>query len=1259
MKPEKGAESELPSPGESRDLDSHAVPVFPIVGIGASAGGLEAFTQLLRHLPGQTGVAFVLIQHLAPQHESMLTGLLARSSAMPVTEVKDGMRVEPNHVYVIPPNADMAILNGVLHLMARGGAPAPSMPIDYFLKSLAADRREKAIGVILSGTASDGTLGVKAIKAEGGLTFAQEESSAKYPGMPQSAIAAGYVDFVLPPEGIARELARVGVHPYVTPSRTPTPAEAGEPEPERFKTEAEEDLSRVFILLRAATGGDFTHYKRTMVTRRVRRRMVLHNMESLGAYVRYLEEDRAEVNALYRDLLINVTEFFREPAVFESLQEIVFPRLLQDRPAEAPLRIWVPACSTGEEAYSVAICAVEYLSENHLGHQVQIFGTDISEASIAQARSGRYREGDVAGISAERLRRFFTPMAEGYQVMKSIRDLCVFARQNLIKDPPFSRLDLISCRNVLIYLDSTLQKRVLPTFHYALQSGGYLLLGSGENVAQLSDLFSAVDKKAKLYAKKPKPLATQLGVGVVDRGARRSDPEVVSINRDPRVELQKDLDRLLQAEYSLPGLVVNQDLEIVQFVGRVGPYLDPVAGAASFHLPKMTREGLPLELRAAVHRAQKEDVTVVKERLPVTLNGEPREVGLEVRPLKTLASGERYFLVIFRETPGNGEPATVAQEEDTKDAETRRLKQELAETKAELQDIIEEQEGTNEELRSANEEIQSSNEELQSTNEELETAKEELQATNEELTTVNEELQNRNLELTVSNDDLSNVISNAAVPMVVLGTDLRIRRFTPSAQKILNLIPADEGRPLADLRPGLEVPDLEQLIAAAIETGLLQEREVRDRQGRWHWLRIRPYRTGENKSEGAVLTLVDIDAFKSQVSESRQYAEAIVETVRESILMLDQELRVKAANRSFYETFQMSAGETESRFFYELREGQWDIPRLRELLEEVLPEKKELRDFVVEQDFPGLGTRTMLLNARQVVGVREGASLILLAIEDVTQQHQAQRVIARQATLLDLAQDAILVRSDDGIIQYWNRGAQRLYGWTREEVLGRSTHEILQTVFPVPFEEITDALRRDGHWEGDLKQVKRDGTPVIVTSQWTVEQDHRRGPTTWLEISRDITARREAERSLRLLSEQLLDLQEEERRRFARELHDGPAQTLSVIAFNLTILEQAQGRSDERTRKALVDAVRMTETAISELRTISYLMHPPVLVEQGLYKALQSYVKGFAERSGIETHLSVPPVLSSLRRMWKEPSFASCRKVSTTCTGTQRVPRRR
>lgn len=1149
---------------------------------------------------------------------------------MPVTEVKDGMRIEPNHVYVIPPNADMAILNGVLHLMARARAPVHSMPIDYFLKSLAADRREKAIAVILSGTASDGTLGVKAIKAEGGLTFAQEESSAKYPGMPQSAIATGYVDVVLPPEGIAQELARVGLHPYVAPAKTPREAQGAETESEPFKAEAEEDLSRVFILLRAGTGSDFSHYKRTMVTRRIRRRMVLHNMEDLGAYVRYLQEDRAEVNALYRDLLINVTGFFRDPVVFETLSEVVFPRLLENRPAEAPLRIWVPACSTGEEAYSVAICAVEYLGKNHLSHQVQVFGTDISEASIAQARSGRYREGDVAEISAERLRRFFTHMPEGYQITKSIRDLCVFARQNLIKDPPFSRLDLISCRNVLIYLDSMLQKRVLPTFHYALRSDGFLLLGSAENVAQLSDLFSAVDKKAKIYAKKPKPLPTGLSLGAVDRGAVQADLDVAPINQDPRVQLQKDLNRLLQEEYSLPGLVVSQDLEIVQFVGRVGPYLDPVAGTASFHLPKMAREGLPLELRAAVHRAQKENVTVVKEGLTVTLNGQRREVRMEVRPLKTLSSGDRYFLVIFRETPGNGEPPPVPRQEGTEEAETLRLRQELANTKAELQDIIEEQEGSNEELRSANEEIQSSNEELQSTNEELETAKEELEATNEELTTVNEEMQRRNLELTVANDDLSNVISNVAIPMVVLGSDLRIRRFTPSAQKILNLIPADEGRPLSDLRPGLEVQDLEQLIAAAIDTGLLQEREVQDRQGRWHSLRIRPYRTGEHKSEGAVLTLVDIDTFKSQVSESHRYAENIVETVRESILVLDQELRVKAANRSFYEAFQTSAGQTENRFLYELGDGQWNIPRLRQLLEEVLPEKKELRDFVLEQDFPGLGTRTMALNACQVVRVHEGAPLILLAIEDVTQHHQAQQVIARQATLLDLAQDAILVRSDDGIIQYWNRGAQRLYGWTREEVIGRSTQEILKTVFPVPFEEIKAALMRDGHWEGDLKQEKRDGTPVIVTSQWTVEQDIRRGPTTWLEINRDIMARREAERSVRQLSEQLLALQDEERRRFACELHDGPAQAVSATAWNLTILEKALNRADEKARKAFADAVRMTETAISELRTISYLMHPPTLAEAGLPRALESLVKAFAERSGIETHLSLPPQLGSL-----------------------------
>ena len=962
---------------------------FPVVGIGASAGGLEAFTQLLKHLPADTNMAFVLVQHLDPTHESMLAQLLAKATRMPVHEVQTNMPVEANHVYVIPPNVNMTIEQQVLCLAPRTEARGQHMPIDAFLYSLAEDQKNNAIGIILSGTASDGTLGLRAIKAEGGLTFAQEEASAKYDGMPHSAIAAGVVDFVMPPERLAQELARLGHFPHLQLAQT-------------LKThtvlpENEEDFGKIFQLLRNATSVDFTHYKPTTIKRRIARRMLLLKIEQLTHYVRYLKENPTELHALYQDLLINVTGFFRDPEAFAILQKKIFPKLLKERRREKPIRLWVPGCSTGEEAYSLAICLLEYLGDKAANLPIQIFATDLSESAIEKARAGIYAESATAVLSPERLRRFFVKVEEGFQINKNLRAICVFARQDITKDPPFSKVDLISCRNVLIYLDAALQKKIMQNFHYALNPDGALMLGTSETIGGFADLFALVDKKQKIYTKKTSAQRMNLDFTLRPEVTeeRRPSRQPVEMGAD-EFDLQREADRIVLSKFAPVGVLINENLDILQFRGHTGPYLESASGAASFNVVNMARPGLMLELRAAIQAAKRENMTIRKTGLPIKYNGNTVVIDLEVIPIKPSPLAKApYFLILFANAHSPISPPagkTRPKEKKTKfasrrsqDDQFRKLQEELTATRQYLEAIIEEREAANEELRSALEEIQSSNEELQSTNEELETAKEELQSTNEELTTVNEEVQNRNLELSLVNSDMLNLLANVGVPIVMLSSDGRIRRFTPRAEKLLNLIPSDIGRPFSDLQPNITIPNLPELIAEVTDHLVLKELELQNREGQWYDLQIRPYKTQDNRIEGVVMAFLEIDAVKrsfAQAQEAHEFARAIVETARESLLVLDGDLRVKMVNHTFYQTFQLTPEQTENKLIYELGDGQWDIPELRRLLEEILPAKTSINDFAMDAEFPLVGRKQLVLNARRVAQAENRTKLILLAMEE-------------------------------------------------------------------------------------------------------------------------------------------------------------------------------------------------------------------------------------------------------------------------------------
>lgn len=829
---------------------------FPVVAIGASAGGLEAYTKLQQNLPVDTGMAFVLVQHLDPRHVSLLPGLLSRTTAMPVAEVKDGMRLEPDHIYVSPPNYGLALLHGVLHLLPRDGH-GKHLPIDDFMRSLADDQKNNAIGVILSGTASDGTLGLKDIKAAGGITFAQSEGSAEYGGMPHSAIAAGHVDFILTPEGIAEKLARLAHHPHLLPElldqQEAMPAGSGD------------NLSKIFILLRARTGNDFTYYKHSTLRRRIHRRMVLHQLERMEDYIKLLQKQPAELDALFQDILINVTSFFRDPETFEALKQEVFPRLTEKRASDLPLRIWVPGCSTGEEPYSLAIALTEFLGDRAPGAAVQIFATDIDDKAVDKARQGIYPESIVEDVSPQRLQRFFIKTTGGYQISKTIRDMCIFALQNVVKDPPFSRLDLILCRNLMIYLGSMLQQKVLHTFHYALRPNGFLMLGTSETTGALADLFALVDKKSKIYVKKTAALRASYDFTAPPHSILPLAAEKpASVRGQSALDIQHEAERAILDAYGPPGVIINQEMQILQFRGQTGPYIEPAPGGASLNLLKMARQDLALELREMLHQAIGSKTTVRKENIHTRHGGSSQTLNLQVIPLQGTEMAEHCFLVLFepasdvRGEKRKSDGPAVSATPDARDLKIHELESELLTSRQYLQSIIEEQETTNQELQSANEEIQSANEELQSTNEELETAKEELQSTNEELATINEEHEIHNQELIRANNDLTNLLASADLAVLILSEDLRIRRFTPKAKTLLNLIDTDIDRPIGNIRPNVNVPDLEKRALEVIDTMSPQSLEVQDNQGRWYELRIRPYKTMEQRIQGVVAVFIDI-----------------------------------------------------------------------------------------------------------------------------------------------------------------------------------------------------------------------------------------------------------------------------------------------------------------------------------------------------------------------------------------------------------------
>ena len=1069
--------------------------VFPIVAIGASAGGLRAFSELLSALSPEPGMAFVLVPHLAPQFKSHLTEILARSTKLPVSEVKNGDKVSPNRIYIIPPNRSMLIKKGCLHLSSSGHKSDWRNPIDSFFRSLADDQKGNAIGVLLSGEGSDGTDGLRAIKERGGKTFAQDGDTADHLSMPQSAVVSGHVDYILSPTEIGEKLGPVRYAGYQHQDVRGITSKHGE-----------ESLNRLLELLRIAKGVDFELYKRSMLRRRIQRRMMLGGVSDMDKYFRALKVDSEEVELLYHDILLSVTSFFREPQSFKALKSTIYPRILKNRSAHALLRIWVPGCSTGEEAYSHAINLVEFLGKRASQVSFHIFATDVNPAVIETARVGLYSRKIKAEISPERLRRFFVETKDGYKISPSIRERCTFAIQNLVQDPPFTNVDLISCRNLLIYLGPMLQERAMQIFQYALKPRGILMLGRSENVGSSSGRFSPLNVKRKVFSERTSGASARLDFlqsgrfletesAFKDRergGPGQSKPVPDSF------DLEGEIDSVLPVRYIPNGVIVNGEMEILRFLGDTSSYLRPAPGKPSMNLRRMVSGELLLELRVAIHVAKKSACVVRKEITVPHPGGTPRRVGIEVLPLKASSLHKEYFLVLFDEIGSVGlGPLQAGEPRRGKDSRrVIELKEDLAVSGGHLKAIIDEQESTNARLKASSEALLSSNEELQSINEEFETAKEELQSTNEELITSTEDVVRGNQILSRANNDLSNLLANVDIPIVLLDPDLTIHRFTPSAEKVLGLSPDKIGRSITDINLPLCLPNLKQLLLNVIETGHIQALEVQDTQNRWYYIILRPYRTDKSKTERS---------------------------------------------------------------------------------------------------------RT------------EGA---VMALIDIHERKHSEKTVLRLATLVLDSNDGVIICDLKGQIIAWNKGAQKMYGYTEAEALAMNIRRLMPGNKRIKARELVQVSAAPI----ETQRRTKNGRILDVLLTVTVLRDDKGHPVEVATTERDITEQKRADRELRRLNARVISSQETERKRLARELHDGVGQMLSGVKFRMESLPEEIGLSG-KTAEKIIEVSGVLNRAISEIRRVSQNLMPSELVDLGLEPALRTLCREFEERAGVKVTL--------------------------------------
>jgi len=830
-----------------------------IVGIGASAGGLEALEQFFAHVPAASGLGFVVVQHLDPDKASSLVPLLQRVAPLPVLQIADLMPVEADHVYVAPPGFEVSILNGVLHLLKPAGSRGHGLPIDFFLRALAVDQQANAAAVILSGMGSDGTMGARALKEKAGAVLVQSPDTARFESMPRSVIDASLADMVGPPAQLPRRILAYFAHPMMAGTGL-----QAQPEPQADGLHAA--LEKVLILVRAQTGHDFSLYKKGTVYRRIQRRMAIHQIQTADAYLRHVRENAVEAELLYKELLIGVTSFFRDPAVWDHMRQEVFPRLIRGRPEGHALRAWVAACSTGEEAYTLAMVFAEAVAEleQPAGFSLQIFATDLEKDAVARARKGVYPENIAADVSPERLERFFTRVPGGYRVRQDIRAMVVFAQQSIASDPPFARLDVLSCRNLLIYLEAELQQKLMPLFHHSLNPGGILVLGSAETIGQSSDLFMPLGAKTRIYRRLE--ASSRAGSFPVYPDAVMSAPVHMPAARKPLPgagSLQVLADQVLARRFAPAAVLVTAQGDIVYFSGKTGKYLEPAAGKANLNLFAMARPGLSQPLSEVFHRALRQKAPAVLEPVGISVDGQALAVGADVEPLETPEALQGLVMVVFTDAPTPREPMDRDEADADRDRQVADLLRELARSR-------EEHQSTRDEMQAAQEGLVSANEELQSANEELTTSREEMQSINEELQTVNAELQARVDALARASDDMDNLLNSTDIATLFLDRHLNVRRFTTRATGLFKLIAGDVGRPITDIVSEMDYPGLAGDAREVLRTLMFQEKEIAASAERWFMVRTMPYRTQDNRIDGVVITFTDISVAKRLESSLRK-----------------------------------------------------------------------------------------------------------------------------------------------------------------------------------------------------------------------------------------------------------------------------------------------------------------------------------------------------------------------------------------------------
>ena len=1209
-------------------MNPNDTPEFVIAALGASAGGLEPLETFFKNMPADVGIAFVIVQHLAPDHPTALPQLLGRRTGMPVEQAQDNMKVVPNRVYVIPPNAALTIEKNTLRVTAPTEARGARTPIDGFFSSLAEDRGEHAVCIMLSGTGTDGTLGLRAIKEYGGMAMAQTLDSAKYDAILRSAIATGLVDHVLPVEEMPAKLLDYAAH-LVSAN--------GDGAPDTLRAQIAANMSRIHAILRRRAGHDFSQYKENTIARRVERRMKALQIETVELYVQALDRQPEEAERLFNDLLIGVTQFFRDREAFAALEIEVIPKLFEGKGDDDQLRVCVMGCATGEEAYSIAILLAEHASALDHPPKIQIFATDIDEGALTIARKGRYPESIGEQVAPARLDRFFDRQDGAWQAKRELRELVLFSSHSFIKDPPFSRLDLISCRNVMIYLGQELQKKLIPLFHYALRPGGYLFLGPSESAASHKELFGTLDKKHRIFERKetlPRP-AVSFPLGDTSRPNQSALPSGRKpLDAAEERDLPKRLERIILQRYRPACVTVKENGDAVYFSGRLGRYLDLPTGSPDVNVVNMAREGLRIPLRTALHKAVTARERVVQKQISVQTNGTVSQVDLAVEPIAEFQSANLY-MVVFEDAPPAAGPPHPAPATDPNAEETiRHLEDELRSAREHAQAMFEELESSNEELKSANEEFQS-------TNEELETSKEELQSFNEELQTVNTEISRKSAELDQANSDLQNLLNSTEIATIFLDGELRIKTFTPAAGTVFRLIASDAGRPITDLAAQFADVDFVPDIRETLRTLKGRERQLAGTGGQHYQLRVLPYRSVKNVIDGVVLTFTDVTQAKQAaqlIEDAKFYAENIVETVRIPLLVLNAEARVKSANAAFYEMFHVGPRETLNAPLYELGDGQWDIPSLRRLLGELLPQKQKIEDFEVEHDFPAIGRKIMLLDARQILQQGDNQPLILMSIEDVTAIRRANLAQDHLAAIVTSSNDAIVSKTLDGIITTWNMGAERMFGFTSGEMVGQSIRRLIPQELQDEEDRILEKVSAGEHLQHyETVRLTKDGRHVPVSLTISPIRDAAGKIIGASKVARDITDQKRAEEKLRRVTEELRSANEDLKHFSYAAAHDLQEPLRMVMSYTQLLEREYKGRLDANGHKFIAHAVEgaeRMEALLTDLREywsvneqrVEKLM--PVDCNGVLEKALAYLEMRVRESGALVTHDPLPTVMA-------------------------------